>query len=54
MPDSNVTIIRPELTAEERAERQKKVEKCIANFWQAMERRSRDEKREIRKGAESV
>lgn len=50
----NVTVIRPELTAEERAERQQKVEKCIADFWQAMERRSRDEKGEIRKDAEPV
>lgn len=54
MPEPNVTVIRPELTEDERAERQQKVEKCIADFWRAMERRSRDEKGEIRKDAESV
>ena len=40
MPESNVTVIRPELTEDERAERQKKVEKCISDFWKAMERKS--------------
>lgn len=40
MPESNVTVIRPELTEDERADRQKKVEKCISDFWKAMERKS--------------
>ena len=40
MPESNVTVIRPELTDKERAERQKKVEKCISDFWKAMERKN--------------
>lgn len=38
MPEPNVTVIRPELTAEERAERQKKVEKCVSDFWKALKK----------------
>ena len=38
-PEPVVTVIRPNLTEEEREERQKKVEKCIADFWRAMERK---------------
>lgn len=47
MPEPNVTVIRPELTEEERAERQKKVEKCISDFWlavQKMEQKKRSER----------
>ena len=40
MPEPNVTVIRPELTEDEREEPQKKVEKCISDFWKAMERKS--------------
>lgn len=37
MHEPNVKVIRPELTAEERAERQKKIEKHIADFWIAFQ-----------------
>ena len=42
----NVTVIRPELTAEERAERQKKVENCIANFWLAVQKTEQKQRSE--------
>lgn len=38
MPEPIITVIRPELTAEERAERQKKVEKCVSDFWKALKK----------------
>lgn len=46
MPESNVTVIRPELTEEERAERQKKVDKCIADFWLAVQRTEQKQRSE--------
>lgn len=46
MPESNVTVIRPELTEEERAERQKKVEKCIADFWLAVQKTEQKQRSE--------
>jgi sulfur transfer protein SufE len=55
MPEPIITVIRPELTAEERAERQKKVEKCISDFWIACKRKEaeREAKRLESKGKES-
>ena len=53
-PTPIITVIRPVLTAEEREKRMQLVNQRIAEFWQAMERRSRDEKGEIRKDAESL
>lgn len=38
MPEPIITVIRPELTADERAERQKKVEKCVSDFWKALKK----------------
>lgn len=46
MPEPNVTVIRPELTEEERAERQKKVEKCIAAFWLAVQKAEQKQRSE--------
>lgn len=39
MREPIITVIRPELTEDERAERQKKVEKCISDFWKALNRK---------------
>lgn len=36
-PKPNVTIIRPNLTPEERKERIAKIEKSMVNFWLALQ-----------------
>ena len=41
-PEPIVTVIRPNITEEEREKRQKKVEKCISDFWLALEKRKVD------------
>ena len=46
MPEPNVTVIRPELTEDERTERQKKVEKCIADFWLAVQKTEQKQRSE--------
>lgn len=43
MPEPIITVIRPELTEEERAERQKKVEKCISDFWKVLKRKEQED-----------
>lgn len=42
MPEPIVTIIRPNLTPEEREKRIENIKKCVADFVIAMERRKRD------------
>ena len=37
-PEPIITVIRPNLTEEEREKRIKQVEKCISDFWLAMKR----------------
>ena len=39
MSDPKVTVIRPVLTPEEREKRMKRIERCLADFAIAMERR---------------
>lgn len=39
MSDPKVTVIRPVLTPEERSKRMKRIERCLADFAIAMERR---------------
>lgn len=46
MSEPIITVIRPDLTEEERAERQKKVEKCIADFWLAVQKTEQKQRSE--------
>lgn len=41
MSEPNVTVIRPELTDEERKAREESVNKCISDFWKAMKRKEK-------------
>jgi sulfur transfer protein SufE len=41
MSEPNVTVIRPELTDEERKAREERVNKCISDFWKAMKRKEK-------------
>lgn len=52
--ESNVTVIRPELTAEERAERQKKIEKYIADFWIAFQKMAQKQRSERNATSDNV
>lgn len=46
MPEPNVTVIRPELTDEERKSREERVNKCISDFWKAMKRKEKANERQ--------
>lgn len=41
MSEPNVTVIRPELTDEERKAREERVNKCISDFRKAMKRKEK-------------
>jgi sulfur transfer protein SufE len=41
MSEPNVTVIRPELTDEERKAREERVNKCISDLWKAMKRKEK-------------
>jgi sulfur transfer protein SufE len=41
MSEPNVTVIRPELTDEERKSREERVNKCISDLWKAMKRKEK-------------
>lgn len=42
MPEQIITVIRPELTAEERAKREEEVKLCLRNFCVAIERQEQE------------
>jgi sulfur transfer protein SufE len=52
MPEPIITVIRPELTDEERNAREERVKKCISDFWIAYKRKEaeREAKRLESKG----